>query len=118
EAARRSLDAAGAAADTLGVDRFYRAADSLYAAAEVGDPKWSEPETRRALLAYRRSRLTRDPAAIRKWIGEGIAHANKALALDPNDPDALEMRGTITYFGWIQNIEVDPVKKEALIVSA
>ncbi|HYV98530.1 MAG TPA: protein kinase [Gemmatimonadaceae bacterium] len=118
EAARRSMEGAYLAADTAAVERWYHAADSLYAAAEAGDAKWSEPEGRRALAAYRRSRMTRDPNAIKKWIGVGLPHADKAIEVDANDADALEVRGNLKYWGWLSNIEVDPTKKAALIESA
>ena len=53
--------------------RAYRAADSLFAAAGARDPKWPDPETQRASLAYRRSRLAGgDPSLVRKWVTQGL----------------------------------------------
>ena len=119
EAARRAMEAAAAQGDTVALDRQYRAADSLYAAAETGDAKWAEPEARRALIAYRRSRLsTRDPAAMRKWAAVSITHADNALRIDPDSPDALEVRGTTRYWGFLNNFEEDAAKKAALIDAA
>jgi tetratricopeptide (TPR) repeat protein len=36
-----------------------------------------------------------DPAEIARWIAIGIEHADKAIALDPRNADALELRGTL-----------------------
>jgi TolB-like protein len=118
EAARRAMDAALAGGDTVAGERQYRAADSLYAAAEAGDMKWAEPEIRRAQVAYRRSRLSRDPGALRKWIAVGLPHAENALKVDAENPDALEIRGNLKYWGYLNNVEEDAARKTALLESA
>ena len=117
EAARKSMESAGAR-DTVQLERWYRAADSLYTAAAAGDSKWSEPDARRALISYRRARLPGDPASVRRWIATGLAHADKALQIDPDNADALETRGNLTYWAWLQNLEEDATKKAAQIASA
>jgi serine/threonine-protein kinase len=116
EVERRAMEAS--VGDTVAIDRHYRRADSLYAAAQAGDDKWPEPAARRALIAYRRSRLTRDPGAIRKWIAIGLPLADKALQVDADYADALEHRGNLHYWAWLANIEEDATRKAALIASA
>jgi len=118
EAARKAMEASGGQGDSVAVDHHYRAADSLFAAAQPGDSKWAEPHARRALIAYRRSRLTRDPGAMRKWVATGLLHADNALTIDPDNADALEMRGTLLYFSWLSNFEEESGKKAALIDGA
>ena len=118
EAARKAMEATGGR-DSLELERQYRASDSLYAAAAAGDSKWPDPEARRALIAYRRSRIPGgDAAAVRKWIATGVTHADKALRIDPDNADAYETRGNLTYWSWLQNLEEDATKKAALIASA
>ena len=93
-------DASQSAGDSAAASRLFGQADSAYARAEAMDGRWSEPIVRRAVLAYRRSRLAgRNPALIRPWLVTGIAHADRALTLDPDDADALETRGTMRYWG-------------------
>ncbi len=93
-------EASQSADDTAAASRLFGQADSAYARAEAMDGRWSEPIVRRAALAYRRSRLAgRNPALIRPWLFTGIAHADRALTLDPDDTDALETRGTMRYWG-------------------
>ena len=102
EALRSQGDASGA------WQAKFVAADSVYALAEALDPKWVEPITRRAALAYRRSRLVgRSETLIRPWVVTGLGHADRALALAPSDPDALEMRGTVRYWGVLSGLDTD-----------
>ena len=118
EAARSAMDAVAAQGDTIGRDRWYRTADSLYAQARELDRRWAEPQARRAQIAYRQSRLTRDPVAIRRWVTLGLAHADSALATDADNPDALELRGTLLYWAFLNNFEEDATRKAALIDDA
>ena len=71
------------------------AADTLLAQAEGLDANWTEPIVLRGQLAARQEALTRDPAAAQKWIDVGIAHADRAIAINARDADALELRGTL-----------------------
>jgi hypothetical protein len=101
------------------VSRSYATADSLFAAAEKEDPKWVDPITARATLAYRRSRMVgRDPVQIRNWVGIGSGHASRALAIDPSNADALEVRGNLLYWSWLVGLETDPIKMKELITAA
>jgi len=117
--AQKAGDARNAAGDAAGLEQQFHAADSLFAAAEQVDPKWSEPATRAAILAYRRARLAGgDAVAIRKWVDIGMAHANRALGIDPNAADALEVRGNLRYFPLVQSLETDDARrKEALTLA-
>jgi eukaryotic-like serine/threonine-protein kinase len=116
EVARRSME--GAVGDTASIATHYAVADSLYAAASRADSRWAEPHARRAHLAYRRSRLTRDPSALRQWVATGLTHAASALALDPNSADALEVRGNLLYWSFLNNFEEEGARKAALIDDA
>ncbi|HVE51887.1 MAG TPA: hypothetical protein VNB23_00740, partial [Ramlibacter sp.] len=118
EAARSAMDVVAAQGDTIGRERWYHAADSLYAQAWALDPRWAEPQARRAQIAYRQSRLTRDPTAMRRWVAIGLAHTDSALAIDAANPDALELRGTLKYWSFLQNFEEDATRKAALIDEA
>ncbi len=116
--ARKEMETAVGNNDSAGIERGYHAADSLFAASASLDRKWPDPVTQRGLLAYRRSRITRDPTEIRKWVALGTVYADTALQLDPNNADALELRGDLEYWSWLQNLETDPAKKMALITAA
>lgn len=73
-------------------------ADSAAARAEDLDPSWTAPILLRVSIADDRSRLmggvgSRD----RDMLEQAIAHADRALAVDPEDPSALEWRGRLRY---------------------
>ena len=117
--ARKEMEAAVAAGDTVAREKAYQAADSLFGAAGARDAKWPDPEAQRASLAYRRARLAgADPAAVRNWVASGMKHAASALAIDPDNADALEMKGSLEYFAWLSNLETDAAKKAAQITAA
>ena len=109
---------ADAAADTVERNRGFVAADSLLTVAEARDPRWIDPVIARALVAYRRSRLFGRGDVIHPWVREGLGHIERALALDSRHPDALELRGNLRYWGWLQGIEPDVEKAKALLADA
>jgi TolB-like protein/tRNA A-37 threonylcarbamoyl transferase component Bud32 len=106
--------------DTSGaIGQSFDAADSLYALAHAADPAWTEPLVGRASVAYRRSRLVGlDGSAARPWIEKGKKFAEQALSAAPQDPDALEIRGSLRYWGWLLNLEPDPAAARRLLADA
>jgi serine/threonine-protein kinase len=94
-------------------------ADSLFARAENEDKNWLRPIVTRGWVAYRQARTgawDRDQMA--GWLAQSIGHADRALAKKPNDPEALELSGTVRYFVWLLNLEPDQAKREALLARA
>ena len=88
--------------------------DSMLAAAERADPKWVDPIVLRGQLVERRVRLTRNASLI----DEGLAHAARALAMAPEDPSALELRGTLRYRRWQLARPSDPADAARLLDDA
>jgi serine/threonine-protein kinase len=120
EQARKEAEALVDNKDTTrAVARSFDRTDSLYAQAHAADAQWTEPLVGRATVAYRRSRLVGlDGVAAKPWIEKGKKFAEQALSLDPQNPDALEARGTLRYWGWLLNIEPDPTAAEQLLEDA
>ncbi len=110
-------EAAVSSGDTTGIaPRLYHEADSLLTRSETLDAKWAEPIIQRSLLAYRQSRETSgDPLP---FIETGMAHIQRALVLDPKNPDALELRGNLQYWRFLLGLDTDPVKHKALLTAA
>ena len=105
--------------DTVGLNREFRSADSMLALAEPLDPAWAEPIIGREMIAYRRSRLAADDQIkAAHWSEIGLEHANRALQLDAQNPDALELRGNLRYWRWLLGLSPDPVQARALLRSA
>jgi len=93
---RKNADVLDQGGNPAGAARQLLVADTLLVQAESIDPRWTEPLVLQGRIAGRQERLsTTDPAAAAKWINVGIAHADSAIALDPRDADALELRGTL-----------------------
>jgi TolB-like protein/tRNA A-37 threonylcarbamoyl transferase component Bud32 len=120
EQARKQAEASVEKHDTTGATaRSFALADSLYAKAHAADPTWTEPLIGRAGVAYRRSRLVGlDGVAAKPWIEQGVKFADSVLALAPQDPDGLELRGTLQYWKWLLNLESDPRAAEQLLNGA
>ncbi len=80
-------------------------ADSVFAEAERLAPDWSVPPTRRGFVDYEMARWGGfDRSGISDQLDAAIAHANEALALNPQDADALYLRGTSKYWGLLLNL--------------
>jgi len=95
-------------------------ADSVLALAEEVAPEWVEPTVRRGWLDYQASRFTGfdDRAAADSWIARGMEHADVAVRLEPENPDALELRGTLQYWKYLLNLGGPPDDAEALVRAA
>jgi tetratricopeptide (TPR) repeat protein len=90
------------------------------AQAEAADAKWAAPAAQRAWLAYRQSRLSGsfDRAYYSEWIQRGLEHAERALAIKRDDPDALEVRGTLRYWRFLLNLEAGADASAKLLADA
>ena len=92
ERMRKDADSlALAGSDTL-MRRRLAIADSLLTRAEQLDPKWSEPPTLRGQIAVKRERTSRVAGERAAWLDSAVAHANRAIARNPRDAEALELR--------------------------
>jgi serine/threonine-protein kinase len=116
----RSADRLIPSGDTTAVYRLFAQADTLYGQAEQADPKWTAPIVQRGWLDYRQSRLAGsfDKSSYDVWTQRGLAHAERALTVDPADADALELRGTLRYWRWLLNLEPDGTRAAALFADA
>ena len=112
------IDSLAAAGDPDGAARETRRVDSMFARVEQMDGKWVSPIVQRAWLDYKQARRASDKSGYAAWIDPGLAHAERAIALEPNDADALEVRGTLRYLKWLANIATDQTEAARLLAGA
>jgi TolB-like protein/tRNA A-37 threonylcarbamoyl transferase component Bud32 len=98
-----ALSAAGSG-DSVGANRTFGSADSLLSEAEKLDPKWVTPIALRASLALY-ARVSRTPVDAEPIVTKGLEHAERALAVDPRNLDALEARGRLRKLRWDLNVD-------------
>lgn len=118
ERLRKDAETRLLAEDPDGAFAAFTRADSVLRDAEATDPTWIEPIVLRGQIAYRRSRLAPDLQETVQWIETGLGHAERALRLDGEYAEALELRGTLRYWHWLQGVIPDPVEVENLLDSA
>ena len=114
ELVRKNAEALARAGRMDSATVFFLRTDSIFAAAERNDPSWVDPIILRGQLLERRARLMRATALV----DEGMAHANRAIAMAPQDARAIELRGTLRYRQWQLSRPPDPQQAARLLDDA
>jgi tetratricopeptide (TPR) repeat protein len=117
ERARKDAEAT-ARDDTVAATRQFAEADSLLGEAEKLDRRWVTPIAMRATVALSQANALTNPLAAAPVIERGLAHADRALALDPKSIEAMEMRGRLKYRRISLELEPNPAAANALLESA
>jgi serine/threonine-protein kinase len=82
------------------------------------DSKWAAPIALRGFNYVKRVVQFANVDSLPKWFREASKDADQVLALSPNDPDGLELRGTIRYFMWSYNQTPDPTHPRKMLEDA
>lgn len=121
EALRESHNALVEASEREQADQLLAQADSLLALAESLDPTWTEPVILRGWVAVDRALVFAEEAGEfdaedRPLVNAALERADRALSLDPENADALELRGTAK-FG-LARTELNETARNALLDEA
>jgi TolB-like protein len=115
---RKDADSIFKGGNREGAARQLVAADTLLAQAETLDPKWPEPIVLRGRISLRQEQMSNDPVEVARAIDTGLAHANRAIALDSRNAEALELRGTLQTRPIANALVKDPRKVDDLLRAA
>jgi eukaryotic-like serine/threonine-protein kinase len=89
--------------DANAAERALDTADSLFARAAQLDSTWPDPWVLRGWVDVDRIGPSEDTDSIGAWARDGLGHADRALALRPGYPPALELRGTLRFRKWLES---------------
>ncbi len=120
---QKSLSDASAALsrdDGAGAARAFGAADDAFAKAEAMDVgrRWPEPVILRGRVAYESLPLAESADEASSMLSNAVSLADSALALEPNEAAALELRGTASYRRWLSRFDADPATLDRLLTGA
>jgi serine/threonine-protein kinase len=110
----RKDGAATPATDSAKAWLAFARADSLYSQAEAEDRKWATPIALRAMLALNQASRAKTPVLAASFLDRGLAHAERALKLDPKNLDALEARGALRFARWGTQLDKKDVGQKLL----
>ena len=87
------------ALDPVRAGRLLDQADDLLARSERLDSRWREPIIAQGWLPTQQAEVHAYDAEL-GWLEKGLAHAERALDMNPDDARALELRGTVRLSLW------------------
>ena len=118
EKLRKDAVAANTSGDSVAAARLFSSADSILSAAEGLDATWASPKALRAVLALNEAQMAKSGLLRAPIIDRGLAHADRALALDQGNLDALEARGRLRHALWSARQPADTAEARRLLESA
>jgi len=93
--------------------------DTLLARAQRLDPRWAKvPVLRAAIMHATAKNLTKQADRMADAVEKGLSHADEALRLEPNNPDALQIKGELQLLAYNNRIDTPTAKAERLLPAA
>jgi len=116
EADKDRVDSLLGQGDTAAARRALVRADSQLARASEMDRKWALPVVNRGWVAYEQRKIVgweKGPAS--DWTGRGLSFAEQALKVQPADPEAMRLRGTLRYIRYLLALDPYPLTPAQLL---
>ena len=118
EKLRKDAIATSGRGDSAAAAGLFERADATLATAEAQDATWASPPALRATLAFNEAQAAKTGLLRAPIIDRGLEHAERALALDRNNLDALEARGRLRHALWSARQPSDSAAARRLLKSA
>ncbi len=115
---RKLADEAWASGDTVGAAVLLGVADSVNAAAAEAAPHWAEPEIERGEMALVQAERASIPSTAKPFLERALALADSALARDPGQARALELRGGAAYQRVLSGLVPDTAQVTQIVATA
>jgi eukaryotic-like serine/threonine-protein kinase len=119
EKQRKDADSLIAAHADAQAQLAFAQADSFLSRAERVDKGGFEAPTVRSALALAHAQsIKRDQALLASVVDSGLAFADRALATEPRDADALQHKGELLFLQYQQHLIADPGRAERVLAQA
>jgi TolB-like protein len=118
EKLRKDAVAAAARGDSAAAVTSFAQADTILANTELQDPNWASPIALQAMLALNQAQAARSLLLAAPFVDRGLAHAERALKLEPDNLDALEARGRLRHAQWRVRQQEDAATRKAMLEGA
>ena len=113
EKTMKDAEGFSSAGDTASARRSLHNADSLLMLSEARDRAWIQPVVMRGTVAFRQSRISSTPTEMKTWTDEAMKSAEAAVTRDSSNAAALELRGTLYYWRWLNDLIPDAKESAA-----
>ena len=104
EKTMKDAEGFSSAGDTASARKSLHNADSLLALSEARDRNWIQSIVMRGTVAFRQSRISSTPTEMKTWTDEAMKSAEAAVVRDSSNAAALELRGTLYYWRWLNDL--------------
>jgi serine/threonine-protein kinase len=119
EKRRKDADSLVAASATAAAEVAFAEADAFLARAERVDRRGFEAPTARAGLALRRAQSSqRDIARLSAVADSGLVFADRALAIESRDVNALQYKGELLFLQYQRHLIADPARADRVLAQA
>jgi TolB-like protein/tetratricopeptide (TPR) repeat protein len=92
--------------------------DSLLAAAQALDNRWSSPALARGRIAFLRAWREGSVPKFNEWADSGLRYTKHAMSLDSSDADALAIHGALLFVKWRRNRDINLGQDSSLVREA
>jgi len=118
ERSLRSAVSAIRRGDAAEAARGFAEAEAAFGLAQAADVSWTEPTVLEGQAWYERVPLAESVDEIDAALTRAVERADAALAVEPNNAAAMELKATALYRRWTMQLVADPADLDPLLAEA